>query len=88
MVNKKKEPIRKEASDSIPLFAGCKYMVKKSDLKRIYSPKPALYTVRLTEILFNKKELQESYLGRMSHSGDDLKELDPDRVAAISSKLI
>lgn len=49
---------RKRANpDEIPLHKGCNIFINKSQLLEIYTPHPALYTIRLAEIVFGRETL-------------------------------
>lgn len=42
------------------LHVGSRVHVRRADIVKIFTPKPALYTVRLTELIFGKKVLEHS----------------------------
>lgn len=46
--------------DLVPLVKGCKHRVSKQKLVSIYTPHPALYTVRLAELVFGKETLDHA----------------------------
>jgi hypothetical protein len=52
----------KDDPNLMALHSGSRVYVQRADIVKIFCPKPALYTVRLTELIFGKKILQQSCL--------------------------
>lgn len=50
----------KDDPNLMALYNGSRVFVRRADIVKIFCPKPALYTVRLTELIFGKKVLQHS----------------------------
>lgn len=51
---------KKAKKEMIALHPGSQVFVSKEDLVNIYTDKPALYTARLTGLVFGEKQLQQS----------------------------
>ena len=69
----------------IPLYPGCSIMVSAADLRRIFTPKPAVYTAKLVELLYGKEVLQKSCL-TIEDVRDGLVPLEPTVLNALISK--
>lgn len=57
-----------KARDMIPLHAGSTVYVPKSDLIRIYTTNPSVYTGRLAELVFGRSTLVDAILNK-SYTG-------------------
>ncbi|XP_062556374.1 modifier of mdg4-like isoform X8 [Armigeres subalbatus] len=72
-----------EAAPSIvPLHNGSNTYISTKDLVNIYTPKAALYTARLIDVIFGRDNLIHACLNRTEHSGD-LVPLDKDKLASV-----
>lgn len=50
----------KDDPNLMALHNGSRVHVRKADIIKIFCPKPSLYTIRLTELIFGKKVLRHS----------------------------
>lgn len=69
------------------LHSGSRVYVRKADIVKIFCPKPALYTVRLTELIFGKKILQHSCMPD-ERSDSDLAPLNEEIFNSILSEFL
>lgn len=75
----------KVPENMIPLHPGSRVYIAKDDILSIFSNKPALYTVRLAELIFGTDALQYSCLPGDIHS--DMEPLDEVVLSSIISNL-
>lgn len=79
-----KTPVKQDLrSETISLFKGSKYRVSKIKLLEIYTPLPALYTVKLAELFFGKETID--YAAKASKT-DALDLLDQNKMKDFISK--
>lgn len=74
-----------EESDTIPLHKGSAYRVSKTDLIRIYTSQPAVYTVRLADLVFGKDTLAS--VSKVSCDGA-INLLDQNKMESFVSELV
>lgn len=74
----------KPADEMIPLHAGSNVYISKSDLVRIFTPNPSLYTSRLADLIFSQ-ELREA---STKQGKDRLSLLDQTRLSSLISIFI
>lgn len=65
----------------IPLHPGSRVCVSKTELVKIFNPKPAVYTVELAKLLF-KKELHQK---KPTLNGDPIAHLEGERLNSLIS---
>lgn len=68
------------------LHVGSRVHVKKGDIVKIFTDKPALYSVRLAELIFGEKVLRESCMPEEKDSSP-LKPLNSEILDSITSEL-
>lgn len=71
-------------SDLIPLVTGSPVYVSKSDLVRIFSSKPPVYTVRLAELIFGKEQLIRCSMNKKKNN--HLEKTDPIKMKSLIGK--
>lgn len=78
--------VLKQAVDRVPLHSGSDVYISTKDLIRIYTPKPALYTSRLVELIFGREVLLNACVTRTSNTGH-LKPLEEKTLRSVIGKL-
>ncbi|KAL9893469.1 modifier of mdg4-like isoform X15 [Glossina fuscipes] len=73
------------ANEKIPLYAGSRVYVAKSDLMKIFIPNSCIYTSRLSELVFGVEILEK--VARCAHK-DRLKLLDSDLLQSIITHVV
>lgn len=68
----------------IPLHAGSNVYISKSDLVRIFTPNPSLYTSRLADLIFSQ-ELREA---STKQGKDRLSLLDQTRLSSLINHIV
>lgn len=74
----------KPADEMIPLHAGSNVYISKSDLVRIFTPNPSLYTSRLADLIFSQ-ELREA---STKQGKDRLSLLDQTRLSSLINHIV
>lgn len=76
--------IMQDNAEMMALYNGSRVFVKKDDILKIFCDKPALYSVRLAELVFGDEVLQKSCLPDETNS--KLTPLDEEILNAIIGK--
>lgn len=78
----------KKRDEMIVLHPGSNVFVKKADLVNIFTEKPALYTARLTALVFGEDLLQQSRMPEEKIPGSSLKPLNNDSINSIIGMIV
>lgn len=58
--DKSSQMIIQDNAEMMALYSGSRVYVRKEDILKIFCDKPALYSVRLAELVFGEEALQKS----------------------------
>ncbi|XP_062703354.1 uncharacterized protein LOC134285805 isoform X2 [Aedes albopictus] len=75
-------PVAEAPSTMVPLHSGSAIFISTIDLVSIYTPKAALYTARLIDVIFGRQTLLKACVSRTENSGD-LVPLDEDKLKSV-----
>lgn len=82
----RRKVLRRTASKAppsqVPLHSGSDIYISTKDLVNIYTPKPALYTARLADVIFGRDTLLNACVSRTQNTAD-LVPLDKNKLQSI-----
>lgn len=89
--SKRKKVLRRTVArappSKVPLHSGSDIFISTKDLINIYTPKPALYTARLADVIFGRDILMNSCVTRTQNTAD-LVPLDVHKLRSVIGKEI